>query len=214
MRIQRAAMTCWNQQRLCSQQRLCLIAALRPPRTAGARNRQVFLEWRRLTAQYWTFRRCLQRTLQPLILIQLQVSLLRASWQGWHDTTKRSSWSIKQKQAVGAWACSRTKRQAVADTKTLLYMVLRCWLGFTRHQASRRRLQLGLCAKADRTATRKAMKAWQRHHQEQANLQHRECQHMSQVLHSWSQHVHCGTVSGVGRCCAPATAGPDSQRFC
>ena len=216
LQIQQTAMTCWYRQLIFSQQRRYLIAVLKPPGRARACSGQAFLEWRKLAAQQWTFRRSLHQTLQPLMQIQLRLSLLQASWKGWHDATQHSRHSAKHKRAVGAWACGCINRQAADITSMLLLATMRCWHGFSRQQASRKRLQIGMLAKAHRAATRTAMEAWQRFHQEQVNLRRLEYTHMCQVLHVPHPvmlelcHPRVGSASN----CRKATVDPASLSFC
>lgn len=206
LRIQQAVMTCWRQQMYFSRQRLSIIAALRSfPTKARSCSSAAFFEWHRVTTRHWTFRRSLHRTLQPLLPTPLCLSLLQGSWRAWIDATQRSRQSTKHKRAVVAWACGCVKRQAAWTTETIFSVVLCNWHGFTKQQASRRRLQKGMVARAQRAALRNAMNAWHLCQQEQVDARRLEYMSACQVIHSFSTHL-CSRLHH-GRTCRHAFGG-------
>jgi hypothetical protein len=201
MHVQQAVLSCWRQQLTLSQeQRLSVVAALRSSSIkAQSSSRQALREWRRVTAQHWTFRRSLLHTLQPLLAKQLSITLLQACWQGWVDATTYSRRISRQKCAVGAWVSGCAERQAAQAAETMLSVVLSSWHGYTRQQASRRKLQRAMVARAQRSSIRKAIQAWQGYQAEEVEARRLECISMCQVLHLLSKRLllPCAAEHGI-----------------
>jgi hypothetical protein len=199
MHTQRAILACWHQELTLSQQRFSVVAAMRSSSSKlHPSSRLALREWRRVTAQQWTFRRSLLRTLRPLLAPRLGITLLQASWQGWINSVKYSKRISEQKCAVGTWVNGCAERQAAQATEATLSAVLGNWYAYARRQASRRRLQRAMVVRVQMSIVRKAMQAWHSYQAEEMKARSLECVRMRQVLSYFLRNaVPCVSCQGM-----------------